>query len=271
MHPILFKIGPFELRSWGVAIAASFLIATLVSMKRASRFGVKPDNVLDLAIVIMLSSIVGSRIWYVVNHLERFRGHWLDIINPFQHGRIGFAGFAMNGGIVLTLIASFLFIRIWKWNFLALADTIAPSFLLGAGIQRLGGCFLNGCCYGLSTDTVFGVTFPKKIGPFMAGTPLWPTQLFASALGFIGFALVCWFERRRARFSGSTFWVVLVYYSIERFFVDQFRYYNPIEIIGKLGPLTFNTNHFLIGGLFIISVGFLCRRWLKAKIPDSSV
>ncbi len=258
MYPLLYKFGPLELRSWGLAIAVSFLVATFVSMKRASRFGVKPEAVVDMAIVIIITSILGSRIWYVFNHLDRFQGAWLDTINPFRGDTIGFSGFAMNGGVVLALAGSFLYITIRKWNFWNLGDTIAPTFLLGAGIHRLFGCFLNGCCYGLPTTSFLGVAFPKNLGPFPAGTPLWPSQLFSSAFGFLGFALVCLLEKRLRR-PGLILWLGLGYYSAERFLVDQFRYYPPNQILGNTGPLTFTTNHLLVGGLFLLAAIFFVR------------
>ena len=264
MHPILLKIGNFELRSWSVAIALSFLVGTVVAVKRTYRFGVNPDHVIDLAIVIIIASTVGSRLLYALYHLDHYTGNWLAIVNPFHHGKFGFAGLSMVGGVILALIASWVFVRIQKLSFLTMGDIIAPGFLLGAGIQRLGGCFLNGCCFGLATDSLLGVSFPKTLGPYPPGTPLWPAQLFASAFGFLGFALICWLERHY-RFPGATFWLVLLYYPIDRFIVDQFRYYEPTQILGRIGPLTINANHLLIGGLFVLSAVFWLRGWLKQR------
>ena len=106
MHPVLFKIGSFELRSYGVALAISVLLGILISMRRAQRFDIKSEVILDFAVVIMFASIVGSRLWYVVYHLNEFRGHWFNIINPFQNGTIGIAGLSMVGGVVLAIISS---------------------------------------------------------------------------------------------------------------------------------------------------------------------
>jgi phosphatidylglycerol:prolipoprotein diacylglycerol transferase len=63
MFPVLFKILNFELRSYGVALAISILLAIWISLKRASRFGVKQNYIIDIALVIMISAIVGSRLW----------------------------------------------------------------------------------------------------------------------------------------------------------------------------------------------------------------
>jgi len=60
-------------------------------------------------------------------------------------------------------------------------------------------------------------------------------------------------------------WQVFAYYSIDRFVVDQFRYYEPQEILGTLGLLTINTNHILLGGLIILSMFFWFKGWSKQR------
>ena len=270
MYPNLFKIGAFELRSYGVALAISVALGIWVAMKRAPRFGIKKEAILDFTVIIMLASIIGSRLWYVVYHPDEFRGHWLNTINPFQNGTIGIAGLSMIGGVVLAIISAVAYAKIKKLNFLNLGDTIAPAFLLGAGIVRLGGCFLNGCCFGRPTGSFLGIVFPPEgvAGSVFPDVHLWPTQLFASALGFIGFALVLWLGRK-SRFSGFTFWLVFCYYAVDRFIVDQFRFYESPQVLASLGPITINANHLLLIGLFVIS-GFFLIRGLRQSTGERS-
>lgn len=276
MHPVLFEVGSFKLYSWGVAFAVSMLVGIVVSAKRAPRFGIQPNTILDLSIIVIIAAFVGSRLWYVLSHIYMFKGNWLDIINPFQNEAIGIKGLSMTGGIVVVILASLIFARMRKLSFIALGDAIAPTFLLGAGIQRLGGCFLSGCCFGRPTDSVLGLVFPPEgaAGSHFPDLPLWPTQLFASALGFIGFALVLWLGRRHS-FPGFTVWQVFAYYPIARFSVDQFRYYGSTQILGTIGPFTINVNHPLLAGLFILSTILWLRGWSKQRkeqqIPSSPV
>lgn len=264
MYPVLFKIGNFELHSWGVAFAVTFLTGIAVAVKRASRFNISRSIIFDLSVVVMISALVGSRLWYVVFHINEFKENWFDVINPFQDDYFGIAGLSMVGGIVLALLASVVYTYIKKVDFIALGDSVAPSFLLGAGIQRLGGCFLNGCCFGRPTDSWMGIVFPPEgvAGSYFPGTPLWPTQLFASALGFIGFLLIIWLDRGR-KFPGYALYVVFFYYSIDRFIVDQFRYYEAEQILGTLGPFTFNVNHILLLGVMVWCIFFWFKGWRK--------
>ncbi len=266
MLPVLFKIGGFEIRTYGLSLAISVLLGVWISMRRARRYDVRPEVIMDFAVIVMIASIVGSRLWYVVYHLDEFRGQWLNIINPFQNGTVGIAGLSMVGGIVLAIISSVAYAKIKKIHFLSLADIIAPVFLLGAGIVRLGGCYLNGCCFGSPTESPLGVVFPPEgvAAAYFPGTQIWPAQLFAAAFGFIGFGLVLWLDSTQ-RFRGFTFWLVFFYYSVSRFIVDQFRFYETPQVLASLGPITFNANHLLLLGLFAVSGYFLIRGWMNQR------
>ena len=264
MHPDLLKLGPITIKSWGVMLAISVLIATFISLKRAKRFGVKPDTVYDMVFLVVISSILGSRLWYVVFHLDEFRGHWFDTINPFHGpGGFGIAGLSMMGGIVLAVVTIALYSIIKKLRFVRIADVIAPTFLLGAGITRIG-CFLNGCCYGRPTNGVLSVVFPDGAAgyfwknfvaqhPDTVMTGLIPTQLIASLLGFTLFFLVLWLERWRF-FDGYTSWLVLFLYSVDRFAVDQFRSYEAEQILGYVGPFMITVNEIILFLLIVYSV-----------------
>lgn len=266
MYPVLFKIGHFELHSWGVSFAITVLVGVAVALKRAPRFNIDRSIIIDLSIPIMIAALIGSRFWYVIFHIDEFKGNWFDVINPFQEEYFGIAGMSMVGGIVLAIVVALVFAHSKKIDLARLGDTFAPSFLLGAGIQRLGGCFLHGCCYGRPTDNWLGIIFPPEsvAGSYFPGIPLWPTQIFASVLGFIGFLLIMWLERWW-KFSGYALYIVFFYYSIDRFIVDQFRYYEKEQILGTLGPLTFNVNHILLLCVMIWCTIFWYKGWSKSR------
>lgn len=264
MHPEILKLGPVSVKAWGLMMAISVVIALFIALKRADKLGVKRDLVYDMVIVVVISAILGSRIFYVIFHLEEFRGNWLDIINPFSGpGGFGIAGLSMMGGVFLVVIAVALYSLIRKVGFPKLADVIAPTFLLGCGITRIG-CFLNGCCYGRPTSGACGVHFTDgAAGSFLQQyihshphehiTGLLPTQLMASAAGFILFLVVLWLERWR-KFDGFTSWIVLGLYSIDRFIIDQFRVYEENQILAHIGPIMITVNEIILLILFVFSV-----------------
>lgn len=284
MHPEILSFGPFSIKSWGLMMAISVIIALFISLKRADRLGVKRELVYDMVIVVLIAAIVGSRLFYVIFHLEEFSGNWLDIINPFAGpGGFGIAGLSMMGGVFLVVIAVALYALIKKVNFPKIADVIAPTFLLGAGITRIG-CFLNGCCFGRPTSGACGIHFPDgAAGSFLQNyftnhphehiTGLLPTQLYASAAGFALFFIVLWLEKWR-NFDGYTSWLVLGLYSIDRFIIDQFRVYEANQILAHIGPIMITVNEIVLLFLFSFSLTmFLLGRrgyYLKKKdVPNS--
>ncbi|MBN1541050.1 prolipoprotein diacylglyceryl transferase [candidate division KSB1 bacterium] len=233
MHPVLFKIGPFELRAYGVMLALSFLFGIWLAVKRAKTRDVNPDRIMDLAVIILVSSIVGSRLMYVMFHLDEFRGRWLDTINPFQSdGQIGLAGLTLLGGVLLSFAGAFLYLRRHRLNFFRFADVIMPSVGLGIFLTRIG-CFLNGCCFGLPCENGHGlcVVFPahSPAGEVFPGLPLIPAQLYSSLYGLIIFIVLLTMDRRKY-FDGFLFFLFLILYGIARFAIDLIRYYEETMV-----------------------------------------
>ncbi len=266
MYPEILSIGRFTVRSWGLFAAIAFAFGLFFGMRRAPKFNIDKDIVPDMLLVILISSMLGSRLFYVVFHLDEFKGRWLATINPFgQSGSFGLAGLSMMGGVVLAIVSAYLYARIKRIDFLNLGDALSPAFLAGAGITRIG-CFLNGCCFGRPTDGLLGVVFPAKspAGMVFKGTHLHPTQLYASILGFAFFGLVLYLQRF-GRFKGYTLSLVLGLYALDRLFVDLFRYYEENQVLFRIGNAPFSVNELVILGLFIASVSWLITGFARSK------
>src|SRR5574341_880811 len=259
MHPELFRLGPFTVKSYGALLALSFLLGVLWSIRRAKRAGVDPKYILDLAIVIFISSIVGARAFYVIFHLDEFRGHWLDIISAIQsNGDLGIGGLTMLGGVILAIVSGIFYLRLKKQNVWQVADVLAPAFPLGIFLTRIG-CFLNGCCFGKPvSDHAWGIIFPDSCpaGYTFQGTPLYPTQLFSSLKGLIILVLVLFLERFKT-FQGYSFWLMLALFGLGRFIIDFYRYYEPSMVLTKIGPVAFSVNQ----GVSIIIIVISAAMW----------
>ena len=262
MHPDLFSIGPIHIKAYGLALAISFFVGVWFAVKRAEKYDVKSQSIIDLCFIILVAAIVGSRLFYVVYHVEEFTGHWLDAVNPFQSsGQVGIAGLSMMGGIALAIIAAMVYFIIKRVNPWPALDILAPSFLLGLGITRIG-CFFNGCCFGLPTDSFCGVVFPEEsmAGWIFPHAHLWPTQLFSSAAGFIMFGIILFSEKKKT-FHGYTVWLTIILYSTWRFIIDFIRYYEDSMIFISIGGINFTRNQFICIAFIIIAIFWL--RYLK--------
>ena len=66
MYPELFNIGPFTVYTYGVLLAASYLLGLRLAMWRAKRWGLNASQVLDLGIYIIIAALVGAKLLLVI-------------------------------------------------------------------------------------------------------------------------------------------------------------------------------------------------------------
>ena len=201
MHPVLFKIGPYSVYSYGAMLALAFLVCSFLAKRRAASIGMDGEKILDLTILLIMSGVIGGRIMFVILDLEYFKTRPLDIFKLWEGGLVWY------GGLILAVISGAVFLRIYKMPILKTADLMMPYVALGQAIGRIG-CFLNGCCYGK--------------------TPALPTQLFESAAMLIVYLIL----RRRVPSNGRTFFLYLILYSVFRFFNEFIRGDNMLAVMG---------------------------------------
>jgi len=254
MHPVLLHLGPLEIRSYGVMLAAAFASAAYFAMWRAEKFGVPKEALGNLLTWVVVSGVLGARFFYAAFHWDEFRGHAWDVVNPFQGGRIGIAGLTWYGGLILATGAGILYLRARKLPLWRTMDLIAPSVGLGIFLGRIG-CFLNGCCFGRPSELPWAVVFPPEspAGSVFPGVSIHPTQLYMSLYGLIIFGTLLWAERFR-RWDGFTFWLLVVLYASARFLVDFVRYYEESMQV-HLGGMALSVNQVLSVGLFLVGLG----------------
>ncbi len=260
MHPVLFKIFTFPIHSYGFMLALSFLFGIWLSTTRAKKKGLNPEVIADVGFWVILSAIVGARLYYVILHFEEFKGNLTGIFNPFQNGFVGIGGLVMYGGFIGAIVAGILYFRLKKVPFLPYADAMAPSVGFGIFLTRIG-CFLNGCCMGAASSGPLSVSFPLEspAGAFQHhahATGLYPSQLFESAGGLV-IGIIILIVGSRKVFTGLQFYLVGILYTILRFMVDFSRHYDTNE---KLGPLSHNQVVCIV--LFIIFAGLILKQAL---------
>lgn len=195
MYPIIAKIGPFTIYSYGMMIAIAFLFGILIAKLEAVRKKINPDLLYDFSFYLLAGSIIGARVYYIFFFdLKSF------LENPLVIFKIWQGGLSIHGGIFAGIMTGLVFSRIRKISFWVLADLIAPSIILGQAIGRIG-CFLNGCCAGINGH---------------------PTQIYELILDFSGFLLL-WNLRKKIKFEGGLFLLYIIMYSVIRIIVSQFR------------------------------------------------
>ena len=155
------------IRGYGVMLLLAVLAAVGIGVRRSQQAGLNPDTIFGLGFTVIVSGIVGARLFFITQYWELIRGDTL-----FQ--TLGNMVSVVNGGLVVygSLIGAavgFLFYCYrHRLHPLALGDLIAPSLALGLAIGRMG-CLLNGCCFGgpCHYDYPWAVTFPADSPPYV--------------------------------------------------------------------------------------------------------
>ncbi len=240
MHPEIISFGPFAIRSYGLFLAVGFMVGILFAAWRARKAGQNPEIVYNLSVWIILSSLIGARLYYVVTHYDEFRAapglplmnrlvrEFLNMFWPVGvNGQIGINGLVFYGGLIAATLATAIYLRMHRINIPRFMDILAPSLGIGIFFTRIG-CFMNGCCFGKPTDSAIGVYFPpdSAAGYFYPDQALYPTQLFQSAWGIVIFLALVLIDRYK-KFNGFTALAFFMIYAVARFEVDFFRVYEP--------------------------------------------
>lgn len=256
MHPILFQLTlpaslfgrelRLPLHSYGLLIAAAFMIGLWLAQREARRRGQDAERLADLAFWVLVAALVGSRVYFILVNAGEYFGPGRFLVET-PVGRIPRVlafwegGLVFYGGFIGAGLAAAAYMRRHRMPFLAHADTIIPSVAFGHFLGRLG-CFFAGCCWGglAHADLPWAVRFPPEsmayqtfldrpdpgsyLAPGGATTlPLHPTQLY-EAFGELGlFLLLVLVVRPRKRFHGQVLAAWLLAYAGLRTVVELFR------------------------------------------------
>ena len=210
MHPNLFGINGF---SMVVMIMLGVIAASVIFFIYLAKNGVEKKSFIDLGIVIIATVGVGIITAILVENIYEAIKAVVNGLAPKWTWAMTFYGGLAFGIITFILMYRFYYLRHNPPIFKKIL-VIAPSCVaIGHGFGRIG-CFLSGCCYGITTHTLLDINFPG-IGEHL------PTQLFEMAFLFILGALLLVFA-----FTHYTNYTAIIYlfsYSIFRFVIEFFR------------------------------------------------
>jgi phosphatidylglycerol:prolipoprotein diacylglycerol transferase len=193
----------------------AFLMGIGLALKEARRVGEDPNKVLDLAFYMLIASIIGSRMLYVLVNWPMFKDDLLEVF------RLWHGGLVFYGGFIGALLTALWYVKreglqLWKT-----ADIIAPSIAFGQFVGRIG-CFFAGCCYGKVCELPWAVTFTHAESLAPKGVPLHPTQIYGSLIALLIFLTLTALKRIK-KFEGMLFWTYVLLYGMARSVLEFFR------------------------------------------------
>jgi phosphatidylglycerol:prolipoprotein diacylglycerol transferase len=256
MYPILFEIGDWPVYSYGVLLAAAYLIGLQLGVARARRAGVDPAKVMDLGIYLIIAALVGAKLMLIAVDWEYFRQQPRELLSLVR------AGGVFYGGLIMAVVVGLWLVRRYKLPVWTTADLMAPGVALGHVVGRFG-CLLAGCCYGRPTDVPWAITFTDPHAAANVGTPLGialhPTQMYDAGAELLILGLLLVTERKGRPFAGRTFWGYLLLYGISRFVIEFYR--GDISR-GTIGG-TFSTSQFV--SLLLVPLALIMLMYLKRR------
>lgn len=220
MHPILFRIGDFEVGTYGLALSIAFAVGITLAYFRAKWEGGRPEHIFNLSVWVILGGILGAKVLLLITDITYFIDYPGELLGVWRLGGVWW------GGPLVGALVAWLYTKHHKMGFLKSADILSPSMVLGLAIGRLGGCFMAGCCYGKPTTCALGVIFTNEYSHRMFGTPLHipihPTQLYNSFANLVNFIILTLVFKKK-KFDGQIFLLCIMTYSVGRFITEFFR------------------------------------------------
>jgi phosphatidylglycerol---prolipoprotein diacylglyceryl transferase len=251
MHPVLFEIGGFPVYTYGLLLAAGYLLGLQFALVRGRARGLDPNRLMDLGIWIIISALVGAKLLLLIVERDRFGWSIADAVNLARSAGVFY------GGLISAVIVALWYLRRHRMPVWTVTDVFAPGIALGHVIGRLG-CLFAGCCFGRPTDVPWAITFRNELA---AGTPLGvslhPTQLYEAGAELLILIFLLVFEKKGRAFPGRTFWSYLLLYGGSRFILEFYRG-DPRGVIGAL--TTSQVVSLIIVPLSVIMLFVLSRR-----------
>src|SRR5687767_10334827 len=155
MHPILFEIRGFPVYTYGVMLAAAYLLGLQFALVRARSRGLKPERVMDLGIWIIVSALVGAKLLLLVVEWDSYTRTWPDLLTLVRSAGVFY------GGLITAVAVALFYLWRHRMPIWSVTDVFAPGIALGHVIGRLG-CFFAGCCFGRETSVPWAVTFHSE-------------------------------------------------------------------------------------------------------------
>jgi phosphatidylglycerol:prolipoprotein diacylglycerol transferase len=130
------------------------------TLYRTRQAGLDADTVLSMAFWMIVTGIVGARIFFIVQYWPSFARDTVAA-TLVEMMRFTEGGLVVYGSLLGALAAFVVFttrhrLPVWK-----LADAITPGMVLGLAIGRIG-CLFNGCCYGaVAPECPLAIPFPR--------------------------------------------------------------------------------------------------------------
>jgi prolipoprotein diacylglyceryl transferase len=208
MLPIL-NIGPLAIQVTGLVLLLGVWLGLSLAERHASRFGVKPNELYNLAFVVMIAGVIGARLAYALRYPGAFAQAPLSLfsLNP---GLLD-----AWGGLAVGLLAALIYGQRKGMAFWPTLDALTPALAV-LGIALSLSQLASGAAFGSPTELPWGIE--------LWGARRHPSQVYEALAGALILAIL-WPGRQDAgdRTPGTYFLTFLAASAGVRLFLEAFR------------------------------------------------
>ena len=212
--PKTIMVGSFGIALYGIMIAAAMLCGISIAAYMGKKEGQDPDLYWDSFPWIVISSIVGARIYYVIFMWDFYKDNLVEIFN------LRGGGLAIYGGIILAVTTIYIYCRLRKADPFLFLDRVAFGLVIGQVIGRWGN-FFNREAFGAETEIFCRMGLTTATGETVY---VHPTFLYESLWNTAGFVLMSTMLRKgRHRYNGQFLALYFLWYGLGRAFIEGLR------------------------------------------------
>ena len=252
-HPpfsTILTINGYELKMYGVVIFLAIIAAiyTIDTVSKKLLKSVDPDILIDMYPMLIISGIIGARLYYVLLNQDYYFKYPSEIL-AIWHG-----GISIHGAILGGLIAGLFYLKRRNLPFLNYADAVSFGLCIGQVIGRWGN-FFNQEAFGLPTDLPWKLYIEPMYRPngYFSESYYHPTFLYESIFCFLIFLILLLIAKKVKNLnSGVIFFSYLTLYSTGRFFIEGLRLDSVLDINGIPIARLVSAVIFILGILGII-------------------
>lgn len=189
MLPTLLSIGPFQITSFGVAVAIAFLASSFIFWRKSREENYPEDDMFDGWLLSLLWGLLWARIGFIALHWQLFGLQplrWIDFLT--------YPGLTIVFGLIAGLVYLYRFADQQRWDAFEVVDFAVLALTLGSVVLWIGA-FFDGSSFGYPTNLPWGVQFPVVFDKRH------PVQLYAALFYLLMFIYLAWVEPRYRTFA----------------------------------------------------------------------
>lgn len=187
MYPVLLRLGPVTIYSYGFFLALAFLVGTFVIWQESRRRGFDEEKILDFILISILGGIIVGRIVYVFFYLPYFMADWVKIFLFWKAG-----GFQVLGVFVGVFVAGIIYLKRKRWPVFLSYDFFVLGLALAQVFERIG-FFLSTSGVGKETTYFGAILFPGEV------VKRYPVALYEAFFLALTFVSLLYLHRKNQR------------------------------------------------------------------------